>query len=128
MPETARAVQADDEGQAIDVLVVDDEPQVTELLADVLEGEGYRVAVASDGVEALAQVAALRPRLVLLDIMMPRLSGVEVMRRLQETDPAQPAIILMSAAVRPVDSPRHVPFLAKPFDLPDLLARVAHAL
>jgi CheY-like chemotaxis protein len=108
--------------------VVDDEPQVTDLLADVLEGEGYRVAVASDGVEALAQVAALRPRLVLLDIMMPRLSGVEVMRRLQEADPARPAIILMSAAVRPADSPRHVPFLAKPFDLTDLLARVAQAL
>jgi DNA-binding response OmpR family regulator len=116
------------EGEQIDVLVVEDEQQVAELLAEVLSGEGYRVATAADGLKALAEVARLRPRLLLLDVMLPGLSGMDVLRRLQATDESGPAVILMSAAAAPPGRPAHVPFLPKPFNIDDLLNHVEAAL
>src|SRR6186713_2788286 len=65
------------------VLVVDDTPQNVKLLADLLGLKGYAVATASNGEEALAKVAADPPDLVLLDVMMPGMSGYEVCRRLR---------------------------------------------
>ena len=62
------------------ILVVDDETTLRETLADALEAEGFRVVEAADGREALARFRAERPDLVLLDLMLPELSGVEVCR------------------------------------------------
>ncbi|MEO6857372.1 MAG: response regulator, partial [Solirubrobacteraceae bacterium] len=62
------------------VLVVDDEPTITEVLARYLERAGYRARTAADGAQALASVAADRPDLVVLDLMLPRVNGLEVMR------------------------------------------------
>ncbi|MDQ3581005.1 MAG: response regulator, partial [Pseudomonadota bacterium] len=69
------------------ILVVDDTPANVKLLADLLALQGYAVSTASNGEEALARVAAESPDLVLLDIMMPGISGYEVCRTIRD-DPA----------------------------------------
>lgn len=77
------------------VLVVDDEPDVLELLRDVLETRGFEVIGAAGGVEALSQVEKYHPRAVLLDVRMPQMSGVDVLRRLR-TDHPDVAVLMMS--------------------------------
>ena len=69
------------------ILVVDDTPQNVKLLGDLLAARGYAVQTAASGEQALERIAAEAPDLVLLDVMMPGLSGYEVCRRLRE-DPA----------------------------------------
>lgn len=76
------------------ILVVDDEAEVRQLVADFLEAKGYDVSTAAGGPEALAAVAAERPRLVLLDIMMPRMNGLEVLQRIRQFDPSIGIIML----------------------------------
>lgn len=112
------------------ILVVDDELAIRELVRSFLEDEGYSVSVGRDGADALHQIQAHRPDLVLMDIMMPGLTGREVVRQLQE-HPVYSAIpiILMSAAARwdqAVDDP--IQFLSKPFDLDRLLGMIGNAL
>lgn len=114
---------------AVDVLVIEDEEHIAELLADVLGDEGYRVALAPDGLRGLEYVARYQPRLVLCDIMLPGLSGLEVLARLPAAaNGPLPAVVLMSAAAPPSNRPPHVPFLSKPFNLEDLLACIREAL
>ena len=111
------------------ILVVDDEPALRELLVDVLTDEGYTVLAAPDGRRALDLVPTERPALVLLDIMMPGLSGHEVVGRLREV-PESPPVVLMSAGVVPDGrlAPPVVVFLPKPFKLDQLLATIARVL
>ncbi len=68
------------------VLVVDDEPYAVELLQECLTAKGYEVLTASDGEEALQKVKEERPHVILLDVRMPRMSGLEVLRRVREID------------------------------------------
>ena len=83
------------------VLVVDDTPHNVKLLADLLGAKGYAVATATNGEEALAKVAAERPDLVLLDIIMPGLSGYDVCRRLRaDADTALLPIVLVTRSTR----------------------------
>jgi len=112
----------------IDVLVIEDEEHVAELLADVLGDEGYRVATAGDGLHGLEFVARYRPRVVLCDVMLPGISGVEVLSRLETDDNYRPTIILMSAAGAPPTRSQNVPFIGKPFDLEELMVSVRAAL
>ncbi len=112
----------------IDVLVIEDEEHVAELLADVLSDEGYRVATAGDGLRGLDYVARYRPRVVLCDVMLPGISGVEVLSRLETADDYRPTVILMSAAGPPPTRPQAVPFIGKPFNLDELVASVRAAL
>ena len=65
------------------VLLVDDEPNIVAALEFLLEKNGYDVKVAANGVEAIAQLDAFRPDLVLLDVMVPKLSGYEVCQRMR---------------------------------------------
>jgi DNA-binding response OmpR family regulator len=112
------------------VLVVEDDPSVRGLLESLLQGEGYAVETASDGIGGLVKVAAQRPALILLDVMMPDLGGVRVLEELQG-DPAT-ADIPVIAVTGKLDA---VPFLVsrlgeanvipKPFAVAELLARVA---
>ena len=76
------------------VLVVDDEPTITEVVARYLQRAGYRTAIAADGVQALVAAGEQSPDLVVLDLMLPKLGGLEVMRRLREHDHAGVPIIL----------------------------------
>ncbi len=109
------------------VLVVDDDPAIREYVGDILELEGYDVRFAADGIAALADVAAHRPDCVLLDVMMPGMSGHEVLAELRKADggPQLPVIMLTAAADESqswqawsggVDY-----FMAKPFEADQLL-------
>ena len=78
------------------VLVVDDEPELRALLAEYLQGKGFEVVQAGGGEEALRRLPEFRPQVVLLDIMMPGLSGVETLRRIKTLLP-ETAVIMVSA-------------------------------
>ena len=76
------------------ILIVDDEPRVRESIRSILEDEGYSVIEASDGQEGLTRVAADKPDTVLLDIWMPDLDGIEVLRGIKQVDVDLPVIIM----------------------------------
>ncbi len=110
------------------VLVVDDEPNIVETLSFVLEMEGFRVATAEDGEQALAQVAALHPPVVVLDAMMPRRDGFDVCRTIK-ADPglAGVHVVMLTAMGQKADRERALAagadhFMTKPFDEEELLA------
>ena len=116
------------------VLVVDDTEANRTLLREILELDGHRVAVASDGPEALRRVEEEAPDLVLLDVSMPGMDGMEVCRRLR-ADPASeslPVILVTALADRAhrLDgiAAGANDYLTKPIDRPDLLLRVRNAL
>lgn len=103
------------------ILVVDDEPNIVELLVLALEDEGYHVASAYDGEQAWGLVRQHQPDLIISDISMPRLNGLDLLDRLRERRPlARIPVILMSAVRRSIDRPGAV-FVSKPFDLGGLL-------
>jgi CheY-like chemotaxis protein len=112
------------------ILVVEDDPSVRGLLESLLQGEGYSVVTASDGIGGLVKVAASRPALILLDVMMPDLGGIRVLEELQ-ADPATadiPVLIVTGkldalAALTSMVGADNV--LPKPFAVAQLLARVA---
>ncbi|HLI28348.1 MAG TPA: response regulator [Chloroflexota bacterium] len=112
----------------VDVLVVDDEPAVAELLLEVLRDDGLSATAVADGRQVLEAVQRYRPRLILLDVMLPGLTGPQVLRWLAASGLPLPPVILMSAAGVPKDRPPDVRFLPKPFNLDDLLAAVHEAL
>ena len=107
------------------VLVVDDEPDIRESLRDALEDEGYRVAVARNGREALETLSTLeKPVAIILDIIMPVMSGTEFYAAIQ-ADPRfadTPVLISTSDASR---APSGVLLMKKPIDLDRLLDTVA---
>lgn len=112
------------------ILVVEDEQPVQQLVADLLADEGYRVLVAGDGAQGLALAHAEAPDLVLTDLMMPVMNGVELIRRLRAHERTrQVPIVVMSAAGRHhhASVPANA-FVPKPFDLDALLAIVAACL
>ncbi len=76
------------------ILVVDDEENIRELYRDELAEEGYRVELAENGAEALAKLESFRPDLVTLDVMMPGMDGIEVLRRIREKNPSIPVLLL----------------------------------
>ena len=110
------------------VLVVDDESSIVEVLATLMEDEGYHVVTARNGEEGLARLAASQPEIVLCDVMMPVLDGQEMCRRMQ-ANPLYRSIpiVLMSAvsvAAKLVGCD-HAMLLAKPFDLEEVINTVA---
>jgi DNA-binding response OmpR family regulator len=116
------------------VLVVDDEPTIGEVVARYLERAGYSARVASDGPQALALCAQSAPDLVVLDIMLPGIDGLEVMRRLRESQGSSEArVILLTArgreAERIVGLRRGADdYVVKPFSPGELVARVEAVL
>ncbi len=116
------------------VLVVDDNPQNVELLQAFLESLPVRVTTASDGIEALAAVSREQPDLILLDIMMPRMSGFQVCRKLK-SDPATRDIqILMVTALNELGDVEQASecgtddFISKPVNKFELITRVKSLL
>ena len=107
------------------ILVVDDERYIVDLLADLLEDEGYQVDRAYDGVAALEQIGRHQPHLVVADVMMPRLDGLSLADEINARGLGIP-IILMSAAVTPRTD--HVAFIPKPFDIDAMLGLIERLL
>lgn len=110
------------------ILVVDDDRAVRESLRRSLSFNGYTVDLAVDGMDALEKVAASRPDALVLDVMMPRLDGLEVCRRLRSTGDDLPILVLtardsVSERVAGLDAGAD-DYLPKPFALEELLARL----
>ncbi|NSC22476.1 response regulator transcription factor [Streptomyces albus subsp. chlorinus] len=123
--ETASAAPAPDNRT---VLVVDDEPAVRDALRRSLSFEGYETLLAADGAEALDQVTAHEPDLVVLDILMPRMDGLTAARRLRAAGRRVPILMLTARdtvgdRVTGLDAGAD-DYLVKPFELDELLARV----
>jgi two-component system, OmpR family, phosphate regulon response regulator PhoB len=103
------------------ILVVDDEPPILELVRFTLEDEQIRVLEAGDGLQALETALAARPDLILLDVQMPRLDGLEVCRRLRaDASLAGTRIVMLTAAGQDADRARGLAagadeYLTKPF-------------
>jgi two-component system response regulator MprA len=110
------------------ILVVDDEPAVRDSLDRALRLEGYNVELAADGTEALSTLTGESPDAVVLDLMMPRLDGFEVCRRMRAAGDRTPVLVLtardaVSDRVKGLDAGAD-DYLVKPFALDELLARL----
>ena len=110
----------------VTVLVVDDEPAIREVIATLLEDEGYLVRHAKDGLEALDTINDDEIDLIVSDVVMPRLDGASLVRKLRRRGYVMP-VVLMSAVYADVDLPG-VRFVPKPFEIDRLLGTVASAL
>ncbi len=114
------------------VLVVDDEPMVRDVLARYLTQDGFEVETAPDGEAGLAAFESARPDLVLLDLMLPRIDGFEVFRRMRESGSTSPVIMLTA---RGEVTDRIVgletgadDYVSKPFSPREVVARVRTVL
>jgi two-component system sensor histidine kinase/response regulator len=109
------------------ILVVDDDPSVRGLVRDVLEVEGYDVALAEDGFAALRRIDATRPDCVVLDVMMPGMDGHAVLSRIRSSDGGANLPVVMLTAASDDEQAWQAwsggvdYFLAKPFDPSELL-------
>lgn len=115
----------DTDNKQLKVLVVDDEPSILKLVSRALQKNGFETEVASDGVEALTKLEAARFDLLILDLMMPRMNGFDVIEQLSENGERPPKILIMTAASPsilqdlPVDRVEKI--ITKPFELQTLI-------
>lgn len=112
-----------------DVLVVDDEASVVEVVSLYLKREGFQVRVANDGVEALSAISQKRPALVVLDLMLPKIDGLEIMRRLQDEPGQTVPVIMLTARRQETDRIYGLElgaddYVVKPFSPAELVSRV----
>ncbi len=82
------------DGSPINVLVVDDETVLAEMVSMALRYEGWSISTAGDGAGAIAAARTTRPDVVVLDVMLPDMSGLDVLRRLREQNPGLPVLLL----------------------------------
>ena len=120
------------ESQMADILAVDDTRSIRSTLKILLEEEGHEVRLATDGEEALAEYEKKRPDMLLLDIMMPKKNGYQVLKRIRRDDPALP-VIFLSAKGSPADVSLGLDlgaddYLPKPFDSEVLASRIKAVL
>ncbi len=116
------------------ILIVDDEPNIVISLEFLMKKEGFEVAIANDGEDALAKVASFNPDLMLLDVMMPRKSGYEVCEALR-SDPSRGGllIVMLTAKGRDTEVAKGLAlgadaYVTKPFSTKDLVAKVKEML
>ena len=119
-------------GDRVRVLVVDDEANITDLVATALRYEGFDVSTAGDGRTALSLVESFRPHVIVLDVMLPDLDGFEVQRRLVERGQLAPVLFLTARAA--TEDKVHGltiggdDYVTKPFSLEELIARIRTVL
>jgi DNA-binding response OmpR family regulator len=116
------------------VLIVDDEPNIVISLEFLMEQSGYQVGIARDGEEALQQMAAFQPDLVLLDVMLPLRSGFEVCQKIRENrDWDKVKVVMLSAKGRDLDVSTGLAlgadsYITKPFSTKELIEHVGRLL
>jgi len=116
------------------VLIADDEPNIVISLEYLMKRAGYQVSIARDGQEALDTLRRERPRLVLLDVMMPKKSGHEVCQELRADEQIKDTLVLMlTAKGRDTDVDKGLgvgadAYMTKPFSTKELVAKVAQML
>jgi DNA-binding response OmpR family regulator len=115
------------------ILVVDDDPTVAEVVAGYLLRAGYAVDRAADGLTALERAAQGRPDLVVLDLMLPELDGLEVCRRLRAADGARPAVLMLTAKGEEAERILGLEvgaddYVTKPFSPRELVLRIGAVL
>jgi DNA-binding response OmpR family regulator len=116
------------------VLIADDEPNIVAALEYLLDRSGYEVRVAASGEEALRQVEAFEPDLVLLDVMMPKISGYDVCQRIRErAEWGGIKIVMLSARGREAEVSKGLSlgadlYVTKPFSNAELVARIGELL
>jgi DNA-binding response OmpR family regulator len=115
------------------ILVADDDPDVVRILDAGLRGAGHQTTLVFDGVEAFASLEQNRPDVLILDLMMPKVGGFDLLNRLRRWQPPRPRVIVLSARGREEDVTRAFDlgaddYVIKPFNLQELLARVARLL
>jgi DNA-binding response OmpR family regulator len=116
------------------ILVVDDEPEIHAVLGKLLSKEGYNVDSAYSGEEAFQTIAEIKPDLIILDIMMPKISGIEVCNRLKADETTSDILILIVSA-RDAQEDRIEglshgadDYVSKPFHLRSLVRKIEHML
>lgn len=115
--------------QGLSVLVIDDEDYVADMIASALEIEGYQTHVSYNGRDGLAQAQALNVDLMIIDIMLPYISGIELVAQLRTVDHLRTVpIVLISAGARPRQAQPYVTFVPKPFDMDDMLELVVRQI
>lgn len=114
--------------EIINILLAEDERTLAMIIKDTLDGQGFHVTVAGDGEEALRLYAASRPDVIVADVMMPRLDGFELVRRIRKTDRQTPVIFLTArSAVNDVVHGFEMganDYLKKPFGMQELIVRI----
>jgi DNA-binding response OmpR family regulator len=116
-----------------DILVVDDEASVVEVVGLYLRREGFQVRSASNGRQALDSILDLRPALVILDVMLPEVDGIEIMRRLRDDRQSDIPVIMLTARGQEIDRIYGLElgaddYVTKPFSPAELVARVKAVL
>lgn len=112
------------------VLIVDDDPQIRKILERLLQGPEYELQTAVDGQQALAAIDSFHPQLVILDIMMPGMSGIEVCRHIRSEFPDQSIQILMLSAKDSQSDRRQAleigadDYITKPFHIASLARKI----
>ncbi len=115
------------------ILIAEDDPDVTRIVDAQLRASGYTTLVAFDGEQTLAAIQDQTPDVLVLDLMMPKLSGFEVLMQLRDAPPPRPRVIVLSARGREQDMARAFElgahdYMTKPFDPQELTARIARLL
>jgi len=116
------------------ILIVDDEAQIHTVIGKLLVKEGYQVSSAYNAEEAYQKIGAQKPDLVLLDVMMPKVSGIEICNKLKE-DPATKDILILILSARDAQADRLEglthgadDYVSKPFHLRSLVRKIQHML
>ena len=115
------------------ILIADDEPEVVQLVRMILEWEGYTVVAAADGLETLELVETHNPDLILLDVRMPKMSGLTVLEHLAKSEAVAIPVIMLSVVttqpdVRSALQRGAVAYLTKPFELKEMTRLVEQIL
>ena len=116
------------------ILVVNDEPNIVQSLAFVFNREGFDVATAGDGVQAMSMIRDSKPNLLILDIMMPNKNGYEVCQEIKSGPKLQDIQVVMLSSISNEDSRRHAmsqgadDYINKPFSLMQVVTRVKELL
>lgn len=126
----AREVERIDESTAFQgpILVIEDEPRIAQLLTDYLQRRGYKVTAVTNGEEALVQMQVLRPKIAILDILLPGMDGLLTLQQLKAKDPSVAVIVSSgfedAALKQQAEALGACAYLVKPFDLAKLEAAI----